>query len=147
MVWWKKADSSRTDGTAGPGGADPETGRAEARPEALLERLATASTLAFGGVGIASTTLPETDAYLTLGRHVDGPASVELRRGLERLLDRATPAGKVYAADLLARIDPAAGRQAWERLASDPAEVSTFTGCVMGRTTLAEYAGNRLSAA
>jgi hypothetical protein len=119
VAWWRKTDPD-------------------------VERLAEAGTIAFGGVGIASTTLPETEAYFALGKRASGPAAAQLRPALEHLLARATPAGKVYAADLLGQLDPEAGRQAWQRLTTDHAPVSTFTGCVMGRTTLAEYAHGRL---
>jgi len=139
VAWWKRSDPDAAPDT----GAGP---RRPAEPGSDLERLAQAGTVAFGGVGIASTTLPETAAYLALGRRIDdAPAEAELRPELERLVATATPAGKVYAADLLSRLDPAAGRRAWERLADDPAQVSTFTGCVMGRTTLAEYARGRMN--
>lgn len=105
-----------------------------------LSRLANAGTVAFGGVGIASTTLPETEAYLALR----DSAAVD-RSELDRLLRTATPAGRVYAAELLTRLDPAAGVDAWRQLRGDSAQVSTFSGCVMGTTTLAEYAEGRLA--
>lgn len=105
-----------------------------------LKALEKASSLAFGGIGITGAVLPETQAYEDLAVARD-PALVP---PLERLLDRATPAGKVYAALLLARLDPEAGRRAWQRLAGDPSEFSTFSGCVMGSSTLAEYAAAQL---
>ena len=70
-----------------------------------------------------------------------------LRTELEQLLRKATPAGKVYAADLLNKLDPDTGRKAWHRLAGDLAAVSTFSGCIMGQTTLAEYAAAQLGSA
>jgi hypothetical protein len=115
------------------------------RTDPDVARLAEAGTVAFGGVGIANATLPETEAYFTLGKRAGGADGNELRAELERLLSSATPAGKVYAADLLGQLDPEAGRAAWQRLAEDPAPVSTFHGCVMGKTTLAEYAKGRLA--
>jgi hypothetical protein len=105
-----------------------------------LAALEKASSVAFDGVGITGALLPETQAYDELAAAGD-PA---LKPRLERLLDKATPAGKVYAALLLTRLDPAAGRQAWQRLAHDPTEFSTFSGCLMGSSTLAEYAAARL---
>ncbi|GAA2330897.1 hypothetical protein [Dactylosporangium salmoneum] len=108
-----------------------------------LRQLADADTLAFGGVGIAGTLLPATKAYFAveegLRQHGD-----ELRPRLEALLDRATPAGKVYAAELLTHADAAAGRAAWLRLEDSHAEVKTFNGCIMGSTTVGRYAADRL---
>jgi hypothetical protein len=112
------------------------------RYDKQLKELERAPTLAFGPVGIAPHTLPATEAYWELAEAHDP----ELRRRLEKLLDRATPAGKVYAAKLLAGLDPAAGRRAWERLAGKPDKISTFSGCIMGQTTLAEYAADQLDA-
>lgn len=110
---------------------------------AAIEELHRAETVAFGPVGVAGSLLPVTEAYrrveAALAEHPE-----EVRAQLDRLLATGSPAGKVYAAALLDRLDPAAGRAAWERLRDDPAEVPTFTGCVMGRTTLREYAEDRL---
>ena len=105
-----------------------------------LKALAKAEVVAFGGVGFAAETLPETAAYFALARD---PAAI--RSHLDRLLREATPAGKVYAATLLDRADPAAGKAAWQRLARDPSPVRTMSGCIAGQTTLAQYAANRLS--
>ena len=106
-----------------------------------LTTLARAETVAFGPVGFAAKTLPETQAYLDLADALDRHART-LRPQLERLLTEATPAGRVYAADLLYKLDPVAGRDAWYRLAADRSPLSTFAGCVMGRTTVAEYAAH-----
>jgi hypothetical protein len=105
-----------------------------------LKALARAGTVAFGPVGLAAKTLPETRAYDELARARD----VALMSRLDRLLATGTPAGKVYAASLISDLDPAAGRRAWQRLAAENAEVTTFAGCVGGRTTLASYANERL---
>jgi hypothetical protein len=128
------------------------------KPDEDVQRLAKAGTVAFGGVGIAGTTLPETASYFAIRERADagqadagqagagraGAGRAELRPALERLLTTATPAGRVYAADLLSHLDPVAGQAAWRQLAAQPGEVSTFTGCLMGRTTLAEYARGRI---
>ncbi|MGK5522484.1 hypothetical protein ACSNN9_24445 [Micromonospora sp. URMC 107] len=111
--------------------------------EAALDELRQADTVAFGGVGIAGTLLPVTEAY----RRVEAALAEDpggVRGQLDRLLTEATPAGRVYAATLLERADPSAGRAAWAALRDDPAEIGTFTGCVMGRTTLREYATEHL---
>lgn len=110
-----------------------------------LKALAKAGTVAFGPVGIAAKTLPETQAFdelIEAGR--DDPAGLVPR--LEKLVREASPAGKIYAAEALGRIDPAAGRRAWERLAGDQGEFMTMNGCIAGRQTLAGYAGGRLGA-
>jgi hypothetical protein len=109
-----------------------------------VETLAKADKVAFGPVGFAAKTLPVTEAFWTVERAAAGdPGTV--RPHLDRLLSQATPAGKVYAATLLGKVDPAAGRTAWQRLASEKAEVETFTGCILDRTTMAEYAARHLA--
>jgi len=108
-----------------------------------LRLLADADTLAFGGVGIAGTLLPATKAYFTveegLRQHGD-----DLRPRLETLLDKATPAGRVYAAELLTHVGTDAGKAAWRRLAGQDGAVTTFNGCIMGSTTVGRYAQERL---
>jgi len=109
-----------------------------------LAEIAKADTLAFGGVGVAGTLLPATQAYFALEEALP-VRKAELRPRLERLLDRATPAGRIYAAELLNHVEAEAGRAAWQRLAGQNAEVKTFTGCFMGKTTVGRYAADRLS--
>ncbi|MDT0533225.1 hypothetical protein RM555_29975 [Micromonospora sp. DSM 115977] len=114
----------------------------EREVEAAFDELRQAETVAFGGVGIAGTLLPVTEAYRRVEAALgDAPEGVRTR--LDRLLAEGTPAGRVYAATLLERVDPTAGRAAWTALREDPAEFGTFTGCVMGRTTLRDYATDR----
>jgi hypothetical protein len=108
-----------------------------------LDHIAKADTVAFGGVGIAGTLMPATQAYFELEESLLQDTD-ELRPQLERLLDTATPAGRVYAAELLTRVEAAAGRAAWQRLAGQDVEVSTMSGCIMGKTTLRRYAEDRL---
>ncbi|MFF0719139.1 MULTISPECIES: hypothetical protein [unclassified Micromonospora] len=110
---------------------------------AAVAALAAAGRVAFGGVGIAGATLPETEAYQRVAAiAADHPD--EVRGQLDRLLTTGSPAARVYAATLLEQLDPAAGRTAWNRLRSDPAEVDTAVGCVLDRTTVGEYAARRL---
>jgi hypothetical protein len=104
-----------------------------------LKELESADVVAFGGVGFAGEVLPVTRAYDAIA----GQLSPALRPKLDRLLDRATSAGKIYAATLLSRLDPQAGREAWQRLAGDRSAVNTFSGCVKGRTTLSAYASSQ----
>jgi len=112
--------------------------------EALRE-LGEADVLAFGPVGFAATVLPVTVAYQTLADRLRADGGADLVPHLDRLVAEASPAGKVYAATLLAEVDPNAAREAWRRLAADRAEFTTFSGCVMNRTSLAEYAAANLT--
>lgn len=113
-----------------------------------LDEIAKADAVAFGGVGIAGSLLPATQAYFALEEALP-LHKAELRPRLGRLLDSATPAGRIYAAELLDHVDATAGRAAWERLAAqrnaDLTQVSTYSGCIMGKTTLGRYAADRLS--
>ncbi|MFC8620484.1 hypothetical protein ACFT9M_29260 [Micromonospora purpureochromogenes] len=112
--------------------------------DAAVKELAGADTLAFGGVGIAGTLLPVTEAYRrveeALHTHPD-----EARDKVDWLLRHGSPAGKAYAATLLERVDPAAARKAWASLRDDKGEFTTFTGCVMGNASLRGYATERLA--
>ncbi|GAB3819154.1 hypothetical protein [Micromonospora zhanjiangensis] len=112
--------------------------------EVAVRELAKADTLAFGGVGIAGTTLPVTEAYQTVER-LWPDRTDEVRDRLTWLLDKGTPAGRAYAATLLSRVDPEAGRAAWSQLRGERGEFTTFQGCVMGRAELGEYAGGQLA--
>jgi hypothetical protein len=114
--------------------------------DAAIDELARADTLAFGGVGIAATLLPVTEAYFRVERALsDRPA--ETRRRLDWLLEHGSPAGRAYAATLLERIEPAAARAAWTALRADGSEFTTFSGCVTSRATLRQYASERLASA
>ena len=113
--------------------------------ESALRELSRADVLAFGPVGIAAALLPATRAYEKLA-DVVARGTDDVRPHLDRLLAEGTPAGRVYAASLLSRLDPEAGRLAWRSLAADSSELTTFAGCIMRRTTLAEYAAGQLKA-
>ena len=104
-----------------------------------LEVLADAGMVAFGGVGIAGSVLPETAAF-----DVVAAAGEDVRDRLQQLLSSATPAGRIYAATALDRVAPDAGRAAWRRLADDRSEVSTASGCLIDRRTVADYAAEQL---
>lgn len=107
--------------------------------EEAVRELTNADIVAFGGVGIASALLPATQAYRVIEQMLPDHRDRICER-LDWLLSNASPAGRVYAATLLERLDPPAGRAVWSSLREDPAEFTTFTGCVMGRTTVSEYA-------
>ncbi|WP_406039227.1 hypothetical protein OG799_27995 [Micromonospora sp. NBC_00898] len=119
-------------------------GKKDRELDAAVKELAKADTLAFGGVGIASQILPETDAYRHVERALDEHPE-QARKKVDWLLQHGSPAGKAYAATLLDRVDPEAGRAAWTRLRDDAGEFTTFSGCVMGRATLRGYATERLA--
>lgn len=102
--------------------------------------LAAADVVAFGGVGFAGAILPVTEAY----RRVEA-AGAAARERVEALLAKGTPAGRAYAAALLDRIDPAAGREAWRALSGAREPVETFAGCIRGTEPLADYAAARLA--
>jgi hypothetical protein len=111
--------------------------------EAAVRELRTADAVAFGGVGFAGRIMPSTEAYNTL--EVALPSRVdEVRRHICELLKHGSPAGKVYAATLLTRFDPAAARAAWESLTGERAEFTTYTGCLIDQTTVGEYAAAQL---
>jgi hypothetical protein len=112
---------------------------------AAVRDLAKADVVAFGGVGLVGRILPATEAYQTVADAADREPD-KVRPELDWLLANGSPAGKAYAATLLDQLDPAAGRDAWRRLTGEPGELTTFQGCIMNRTTLAEYAGARTGA-
>ncbi|WDZ86135.1 hypothetical protein [Micromonospora cathayae] len=101
-------------------------------------------TVAFDGVGFAARILPETEAYRRLEAALPDRAD-QVRAEVDRLLEQGSPAGRVYAATLLDRIDPVAARTAWGRLADTDGEFTTFAGCIMGRRTVREYAAEQLA--
>ncbi|MFC4149121.1 hypothetical protein ACFO0M_22955 [Micromonospora mangrovi] len=119
-------------------------GKKDRELDAAVKELAEADTVAFGGVGIAGTLLPATEAYRSVERALDAHPA-EARKKVDWLLKHGSPAGKAYAASLLDRVDAEAGRAAWTRLRDDEDEFTTFSGCVMGRATLRGYATERLA--
>ncbi|MFI2708793.1 hypothetical protein ACH495_01495 [Micromonospora sp. NPDC018662] len=119
------------------------SGTWERELDQAVRELDGADTLAFGGVGFAGQILPATEAYRRAEQALrEHPEAA--RKKVDKLLKKGSPAGKAYAATLLETVDPAAGRDAWARLRDDDGEFTTFHGCVMGRTTLREYAADRL---
>jgi hypothetical protein len=129
--------AGKTEGMLGIGKKDREL-------DAAVKELARADTLAFGGVGIASQILPVTEAYRQVERAL-AEQPEPARKKIDWLLKHGSPAGRAYAATLLDTVHPATGRAAWERLRDDEGEFTTFSGCVMGRATLREYATERLA--
>ena len=109
--------------------------------DVALDTLRTASVVAFGGVGFAGVKSPETQAYEYLR-----DAGARVRPGLKALLRTATPAGKVYAAHLVNRLDRDFGRCVWEGLAAQSGEFLTGSGCVIEKLSLAGHARAQLAA-
>jgi hypothetical protein len=62
--------------------------------------------------------------------------AVPNRPNLERLLRKATPAGRIYAAMLLVKLDPKAGRQALDQMRSDQTPLTVAAGCTTMKTTI-----------
>lgn len=112
--------------------------------EDSLRDLSRADVVAFGPIAPDGMVLPVTRAYERLADLVTG-GTVDVRPHLDRLLAEGSPAGRAYAATLLARLDPDAGRSIWRSLVADQAELTTFDGSLMRRTTLAAYAAAQLS--
>jgi hypothetical protein len=120
------------------GAQDWEVNEMDQQLEGFIQELQNADLVAFSEPGCEAGAGAVTYAFEV----VKGNLSPRLRPRLERLLDRATPAGRVYAATLLDRIDPQAGRDAWGRLADDHNPVDTCRGSDKARTTVAEYAAS-----
>ena len=108
-----------------------------------LDEIAKADTVAFGGVGIAGSLLPATQAYFTLEEALPVYRDA-LKPRLEKLLRTATPAGRIYAAELLNHDDATVGQEAWHRLEGQSDDVTLFRGCVMSRTTVGGYVADRV---
>lgn len=103
----------------------------------FLKILANADAVVLGPVGVAAACNEECKAYLEAGRQ---PSTV--RKEIEWMVKNATPAGKLYAALLLRRIDKAAGIQALESLKAEKEPVYFgLGGCIGGeRKPLGEHA-------
>jgi hypothetical protein len=113
---------------------------------AAVRELASAEVVAFAGVGLAARILPVTEAYRAVEATLPEGAD-DARPHIAWLLANGSPAGKAYAATLLATFDPDAARAAWGSLSHEAVEVTTFHGCIMDRTTLGQYATGQLTVA
>jgi hypothetical protein len=100
-----------------------------------LKILLEASSFSGSAVGVAAVK-PETyKAYeqaIAVGKTI--------RPEIEYLLQNAKPGGRIYAALLLRRIDPVAGKQALESLRSDQTKLLFFSGCSPDETTVSALA-------
>jgi hypothetical protein len=111
--------------------------------EKRVRELASADVVAFAGVGLMSRVLPVTEAYRTMSAAV-GRDGAALRPHLDWLLTNGTPAGKVYGATLLRELDPEAAAEAWQSLATERGDITTFSGCILNKVPLARYAADQL---
>jgi hypothetical protein len=96
----------------------------EKLPEHLL-LLTQAKVLNSSAIGAAAV---RTELYKAFERAaVDGDS---IRPQLETMVQSATPAGRIYAAILLRKIDRLAGETALKQLQSDQASVTYWSGCM-----------------
>jgi hypothetical protein len=58
------------------------------------------------------------------------------RSDVKRLLHESTPAGRIYTAMLLVKLDPQAGRQLLEQMRSDQTALIEASGCEISQTTI-----------
>jgi hypothetical protein len=63
-------------------------------------------------------------------------AGTKYRPGIEQILREGRPGGRIYAAMLLANLDPKAGRQALEQMRSDKTVLREVSGCIVSETTV-----------
>jgi hypothetical protein len=101
------------------------------RLAAYLETLRTAGGLQ--GRALGATARPS-QLYQAFEQAIT--AGSKIRPEIEWLLDEATPAGRIYAAMLLVKLDPKAGRQALESMQSDQTPMSAASGCTTLQTTV-----------
>jgi hypothetical protein len=104
--------------------------------EQRLQELERAGEVVFGDAGRGPETSRLTSAYEGVAERL----APTLRSRLERMLDRASPAGRLYGAMLLNRLDPEAAEDAWDRLSSDESIVEASHGYLRTRTKVAELA-------
>lgn len=69
----------------------------------------------------------------------------EARETFQQCLKKGTPAGRLYGAVGLWKLDPEEGQRALTALASDQAPVDLMSGCLMMRSTVGEIARDLLS--
>jgi hypothetical protein len=58
------------------------------------------------------------------------------RSDIQQLLDESTPAGRIYTAMLLVKLDSKTGRQLLEQMRSDQTPLTEASGCEISRTTV-----------
>jgi hypothetical protein len=89
-----------------------------------LETLRQASSFDSSAVGIAGT---KSETYRAFEQAI--AQGNQIRPEIEYLLQQGTPAGQLYAALLLLRLDPPFGEQALAQLRSDQVMVTRYSGC------------------
>lgn len=90
------------------------------------------STFAIGGVGIVGTT---SDGEVALRKLLEKPAATT---HFESLLQKATPAGKLYALLGLRMHDRAAYDRTLPKLSGFNPQVETMSGCIIWKATFKE---------
>jgi hypothetical protein len=113
-----------TDVVANPMPAKPGLETMKPLPP-YLETLVQADTLDDPAVGFAGS---KSKTYQAFEQAI--AAGKQIRPELERLLRQGTPAGQLYAALLLLRLDRQAGEQALKQLRSDTVLVTRYSGCL-----------------
>lgn len=104
-----------------------------------LEALTQADTLDDPAVGIAGQ---KSETYQAFEQAM--AAGNTIRPELEKMLQQATPAGRLYAALLLMKLDRKAGKQALKQLQADQATVIRFSGCLRLPMTVSQAAAQVL---
>jgi hypothetical protein len=110
-------------------------GGTEFLPQALplkIATLKTANRLEGKYLGIAAKPSQLYQAYESV-QSIEG-----IQWYIDRLLVDATPAGQIYTAMLLVKLDPTAGRKALEQMQWDPTDLGVMSGCVQSKTTVGE---------
>ncbi|WP_437713193.1 hypothetical protein WMF45_46020 [Sorangium sp. So ce448] len=98
--------------------------------------LASADSVALGPTGVAAYRSPAFEAY-----EAAVPIAAQHEALLLDMVQHATPAGRLYAALLLQRMQSVHARETWERLARQDEPVSYAPGgCSIFGTTLASFA-------
>jgi hypothetical protein len=109
----------------------PEIATARSNLPAELVTLRNATGLQGGAIGFAgqpSTLYQAFEKALQAGK--------KYRPGIEQILREGRPGGRIYAAMLLANLDPKAGRQALEQMRSDKTALKEVSGCIIFETTV-----------
>jgi hypothetical protein len=108
------------------------------KPDYIL-KLSKAEYLDDSAVGYAAI---KSDDFKAFERALNAGASI--RDDLDRLVKEASPAGRIYAAILISRLDKDAGTGLFESLKSDQARVVYRSGSLVEERTVGELAADLL---
>src|SRR5262249_36261161 len=112
--------------------------RIMARPE-FLEKLSKAEHLDDSAIGYAAQ---RSDTFKAFEQALSSGS--EIRADLYRLVEEASPAGRIYAAILISQFDKEAGNKVFEALKSDGATVNYRSGSLVEKRTVGELASDLL---